>query len=803
MTNDQRWRGFIDYIDEPFVTGWAFDTCNPNLPLLVQITAAGGKTEYARANIFRQDLKDHAIGDGRHGFVVDLQNFSALDGAIEISILGSGWVLAKDIHLGTLSLRRAVPPLPEAFSALMMLMAAELRTAADPAAQINHSCSCFPGDDQSLPRSRSPAAILLETSHPEQDPDGLISKFLRNEVLRSGGTNLKAKLSGTTKDRQDILLWYIGEYSLRWGRSLSVPLSLAQLRFLNSPLPVSDFPTCISVALWNLLRRDRPDLLDVTKPEVVNEVLYWWCFEKAPQLNLERTLVTPDQLSMLRNIDHAFHGSFPLSTFMRLHIAKNPELHCLNLNSSAGRLAVLHYFLVLSCKYPHVLDLVPLSSMQSLLASKLDGAETFEDNLTFFLHDATVACYLAGQVRRRSENSAAGSNQGSHQNARHCLTSTVDARSETQEGASVIGPIDKTSGLGQATRLSYQILERSIAPALSALPFNVENPALVGFSSPLDYSPHQRPHRVNLFHLNADFIPIAMAMLPKPTFECSYNIGYFFWELNKIPESHFLALELLDEIWVSSRYVQEIYASQTDKPVVNVGMAVESLPPHLKPHPDLCQDGVFTFLTTFDSFSFAERKNPLAAVRAFQAAFDKTNRDVALVIKTWNRRRVSSAFQISVWSSIDELIQDDPRIRVIDEAYTYEQILSLKLACDCYISLHRAEGFGFGMLEAMQLGRPVIATAYSGNMDFCRAENCFLVDYDLVAVGYDEYLNVERGSVWADPKISSAASAMREVFYNRDEATRRGMRAAQCVKNNFSIDAIARRYSERLESIRL
>lgn len=802
MTNDQRWRGFIDFIDEPFVTGWAFDTHNPNLPLLVQVTAAGGKTEYARANIFRQDLKDHAIGDGRHGFVVDLQNFSALDGAIEISILGSGRVLAKDIHLDTLNLQRAVPPLPASFSALMMLMAAELRAAVHSAAQSKSSWSCFPDDDQSSPRSRSPSAILLETAHPEQDPDGLISKFLRNEVLRSGGTDLKAKLSGTAKERQDILLWYIGEYSLRWGRSLSVPLSPAQLRFLNSPLPVSEFPACISVALWNLLRRDRPDLLDVTKPEVVNEVLYWWCFEKTPQLNLEQTLVTPDQLSMLRNVDHSSHGSFPLSTFMRLHIAKNPELHCLNLNSSAGRLAALHYFLVLSCKHPHVIDLIPRSAMEALFASQLDGADPFEDNLTFFLHDKTVACNLAGQVRRRSGNSASGSNQCSYQKAGHCLPSTVSARSETQEGASVIGPIDKTSGLGQATRLSYQILERSIAPSLSALPFNVENPALVGFSSQLDYSPHQRPHRVNLFHLNADFIPIALAMLPKSIFECSYNIGYFFWELNKIPKSHFLALELLDEIWVSSRYVQEIYATQTDKPVVNVGMAVENLPPHLKTHPDLCQDGAFTFLTTFDSFSFAERKNPLAAVHAFQSAFDKNNREVVLIIKTWNRRRVSNDFQIRIWNLIDELIKDDPRIRVIDEVYTYEQLLSLKLSCDCYISLHRAEGFGFGMLEAMQLGRAVIATAYSGNMDFCTEENCFLVDYDLVAVGYDEYLNVERGSVWADPKISSAAAAMREVFHNRDEAARRGMRAAQFVKDNFSIDAIARRYSERLESIR-
>jgi glycosyltransferase involved in cell wall biosynthesis len=802
MTDDQRWRGFIDFIDEPLVTGWAFDAHNPNLPLLVQITAAGGKTETVRANIFRQDLKDHGIGDGRHGFVADLQNFSAVDGAIKISILGGDRVLAEDLHLDALSLRRTIPPLPKSFSALMMLMAAELRTAADSAAQSGAGLSHSACDVQTSPDGRPLTAILLEAAHPEQDPEGLISKYLRNEVIRLGGKDLRAKLSGTTKDRLDVLLWYIAEYSLRWGRSLSVPLSQTQIRFLNNPLPVSEFPASISVALWNLLRRDRPDLLDVTRPEVENEALYWWCFEKIPQLNLDRKLVTSDQKSALRKIDQASFGRFPLSTFMRLHIAKNPELHCLNLHSSAGRLAALHYFLLLSCQHPHVADLLPLPPTQALLASHSDGANLFEDNLSYLLQDAAVAHNLAKQARWHSDTRAAALHPGSPQNAGRCATSAANARNEPEEGVTVIGPISKTSGLGQATRLSYQILERSIAPSLCALPFNVENPALVGFSSQVDYRPYKRPLRVNLFHINADFIPIAFSILPKSTFEKSYNVGYFFWELNKIPESHFLALEMLDEIWTSSRYVQEMYEAQTHKPVVNVGMAVEGLPLHLEPHPSLSQGGAFTFLTTFDSFSYVERKNPLAVVRAFKAAFDKENIEASLIIKTCNRSRVSNAFQVSVWRAIDDLIQDDPRIRVIDETFTYEQILSLKLACDCYVSLHRAEGFGFGMLEAMQLGRPVIATAYSGNMDFCTPENSYLVDYDLISVGYDEYLGVERGSVWADPNIASAAAAMRSAVSNRDEAAKKGARASQFVKNNFSIQAISNRYRYRLNEIR-
>lgn len=647
------------------------------------------------------------------------------------------------------------------------------------------------------------SAVLLETAHPEHDPSGLISKFLRYEVIRSGGKDLRAKLTGTTKDRLNVLLWYIASYSLRWGRSLSVPLSESQLRFLNDPLPVDEFPASISVALWNLLRRDRPDLLEVTKPDVENEAVYWWCLEKAPQLNLERKLVTPEQISALRRIDGAPHERFPLTTFMRLHIAKNRELHCLNLNSSAGRLAALHYFVLLAYRHPHVADFLPLQQLPALFSSQPGDTSPFEDNLAFLLRDAPGAVDLAGRVRRITEATVSAPDPARGGHAGEAATPIAHDGPAAEDGVTVIGPIEKTSGLGQATRLSYQILERSGLPSLSAVPFNVENPALVGFSSKLSYLPYDRPHRVNLFHLNAESVPLAFTFLPRSTFERSYNIGYFFWELNKMPEAHFLALDLLDEIWVSSEYVRAVYAARTDKPVVNVGMAVEDLPPNLRPHPSFHREGQFSFLTTFDSFSFAERKNPLGVVRAFQAAFDKDNQAVSLIIKTWNRSRVSESYQVRLWREIDRLVRDDPRIRIVDETFTYEQILAAKAACDCYVSLHRAEGFGFGMLEAMQLGRPVIATAYSGNMDFCTPENSYLVDYDLVPVQYDEYPAVERGSVWADPDISSAAAAMREVVSNRDEAAKKGARAAQFVRGNFSIQAISARYRNRLDEIKI
>ena len=268
-----------------------------------------------------------------------------------------------------------------------------------------------------------------------------------------------------------------------------------------------------------------------------------------------------------------------------------------------------------------------------------------------------------------------------------------------------------------------------------------------------------------------------------------------------MPEAHFLALELLDEIWVSSDYVRDVYVARTRKPVVNVGMAVEDLPPGLPSRASAPGKGTFTFLTTFDSFSFVERKNPLAVVRAFRAAFDGTGPAGELVLKPGNRTRGSAPPQVAVWREIDRATRQDGRIKIIDETFTYEQLIALKAACDCYVSLHRAEGFGFGMLEAMQLGRPVIATAYSGNMDFCRPETSYLVDYDLILVGHDEYPAVERGSVWAEPKIESAVAAMRDVVSNPEEASSRGSRAAEFVKDNFSIQAISERYKRRIGNV--
>jgi glycosyltransferase involved in cell wall biosynthesis len=187
-------------------------------------------------------------------------------------------------------------------------------------------------------------------------------------------------------------------------------------------------------------------------------------------------------------------------------------------------------------------------------------------------------------------------------------------------------------------------------------------------------------------------------------------------------------------------------------------------------------------------------------IEAFTTAFPDDD-DVRLLLKTHNRDYVRQPQQRKVWAEVSRLLQRDPRIKLLNETLPYRETLALKRGCDSYVSLHRSEGWGFGLIEAMGLGVPVVATAYSGNMEFCSPETAFLVDYDLVPVRHGEYAYASEGQVWAEPRLQSAADALRRVAADPAERERRTSAAAEYVQRNFSVQAVGGRYRERLEAI--
>ena len=138
---------------------------------------------------------------------------------------------------------------------------------------------------------------------------------------------------------------------------------------------------------------------------------------------------------------------------------------------------------------------------------------------------------------------------------------------------------------------------------------------------------------------------------------------------------------------------------------------------------------------------------------------------------------------------------------LIDRVQSREESYGLLNACDCYVSLHRSEGFGLTMAEAMFFGKPVVATGYSGNLDFMSADNSILIPYEKTPLPRD-YMVYRKGSVWAEPSVAAAAEAMRWVVDHPAEVRSLGQRAQQHVAEVLSLEAYGRRMRERLEQIR-
>jgi glycosyltransferase involved in cell wall biosynthesis len=306
------------------------------------------------------------------------------------------------------------------------------------------------------------------------------------------------------------------------------------------------------------------------------------------------------------------------------------------------------------------------------------------------------------------------------------------------------------------------------------------------------------PHRVNIFHINADEMAEARRHLGATFLAGRYNIASWHWELSRFPEAWLPALEGLDELWASSRFIQHALTERATVPVVWMPHPVEV---RVRGESDVLMpglpEGVQLFLTMFDFTSFTSRKNPLGTVRAFLTAFPQGSRArVALVVKA--NGAAARPAEAKGFLSLPEL--RDPRVIVVNEVLDRRRLIGLIRRCDCFVSLHRSEGFGRGIAEALLLGKPVIVTGYSGNMDFTNPENACLVGYRLVEVGLDEYPHAA-GQQWADPDLRQAAEYMRRVVDDPVWAAELAQRGRDLVAAQHGVEAVGRRCRARLEEL--
>lgn len=310
------------------------------------------------------------------------------------------------------------------------------------------------------------------------------------------------------------------------------------------------------------------------------------------------------------------------------------------------------------------------------------------------------------------------------------------------------------------------------------------------------YIDQTAPYGINLFFVNPDYMDKAIKKIGRDRLENRYTIACWFWELERFPDEWMPALEYVDEVMVPTRFVQGMLETVTDKPIWLVPLPIGDIADSKLMRSDFgLKERDFVFLNSFDFNSFLARKNPLAVIEAFKKAFASEKVDVKLLIKSSNGHRHPEKLQQLLAAG-----SGDARILVRDEVIDRSDMQALQRCCDAYVSLHRAEGFGLGLAECMRLRKPVIATAWSGNMQFMTPENSFLVDYRLVPVASDEYIHTA-GQRWAEPDTDSAAMHMRSVVFDRAVAEGIAAKAQADIEQWLSPRLAARNMIDRLESL--
>lgn len=298
---------------------------------------------------------------------------------------------------------------------------------------------------------------------------------------------------------------------------------------------------------------------------------------------------------------------------------------------------------------------------------------------------------------------------------------------------------------------------------------------------------------VSIIFINPDVFAQALDQIGHQQLVGKRVIGCWFWELERVPDSWLAALDQVDAVMVASSFIAEAFARTTDKPLLRVPLPLAAVRDSGLQRSDFGLDEhSFVFLTSFDFNSHIARKNPLAVVTAFKKAFPQERADVGLVVKSSNGHLHEGELR-----SLLAAAAGDSRIVLRDEVIDRAHVRALQRCCDAYVSLHRAEGFGLGLAECMELGKPVIATGWSGNMEFMNEDNSCLVDYTLVPVGSCEYPD-STGAVWAEADIDSAANAMIRLVDSPGLAYRIGQRAQRDVRERLSPTAAAKSLLEEL-----
>jgi glycosyltransferase involved in cell wall biosynthesis len=380
---------------------------------------------------------------------------------------------------------------------------------------------------------------------------------------------------------------------------------------------------------------------------------------------------------------------------------------------------------------------------------------------------------------------------------RHSPYSPAFARKHARLGLNIVGFLNADLGIGESARAMVRAADAAQIPA-SAIQLKLPCKARMGDNTFTPFLQDKNPHGVNVFHLDAPATADIDAHHGKAFRAGKYNVGYWAWELPEFPDAWIPYFDHLHEIWCPSDFVRAAIADKSPLPVVTMPHAISLRRPvestaQLRERLHLPTDK-FLFLFLYDLHSYSERKNPKAILAAFRAS-GLAEQNAALVIKVHG-----TAGNEADLAALQSAVADLPGTVLLTESFSRADITALESACDVFVSLHRAEGFGFAIAECMYLGKPVIATDWSATAEYLNESNGCPVRAPLVTLDRN-HGPYSKGQHWADPDTAHAADWMRRLHADPALCARLGAAARATIEEKFSPEAIGARYRRRLEAI--
>lgn len=339
-------------------------------------------------------------------------------------------------------------------------------------------------------------------------------------------------------------------------------------------------------------------------------------------------------------------------------------------------------------------------------------------------------------------------------------------------------------------QIPYEVLDLPLSPG--------RMPLSKRFALPEGHSaPPRAP--LSIISWNGDAYNIIGESLPGSWLQNRRIVGVWYWETEQEPpKAHLDGYQWVDEVWVTSQFIADNLSRTAPVPVRKFPHLMKPLAvPDSLELPAPLQNDRFVFLFSFDFRSVTRRKNPHAVCESFIRAFPSPSPDSPLcVIKSI----AGQSHHELEWLELTTRYRHRPDILFLDGWMTPVQRNSLMARANCYVSLHRSEGLGLTLMECMSLGKPCIATGYSGNLEFMTPENSWLIPYQIVAVGAGA-LPYPPNHIWAEADIPTAAAAMKEVYANPDLALKKGLLGQATIRNRHGIDAVAARLLELMTQV--